>query len=386
MSVTLQITGGLVLLSDNPIQVVLTCTVPHPNQRLALKITCPELIGSPFIEEIAPQNNHSVFDISGFFSQPIEPEFHFPVTGVVSGHSSLVFNASLDVGEIYTDDAGDRIVTWENSSSGNQIRVIKGKLRPHELGILNDQGKSFASEYINGGKFLTNIADDSVVGPAQIVKLWYLSRWTDDHQAVLKTRVFTSLKSAYLPISQELVLYSITGLVELSLNPVFQGFQPDPGELIEGFEVWLEDANGEISQRLRLVVDNNFYEQEFLLLYQNNFKAIESFRLTGQYSENLSTESEPAVRALPALTGSKTAGMILLSSSGKRSWTINTGYKSMKEMKMIRDVLESRYTWLIDPDNANQLLPVVIDSGEFELFTSEADIPNLSLTIREAYL
>jgi hypothetical protein len=78
--------------------------------------------------------------------------------------------------------------------------------------------------------------------------------------------------------------------------------------------------------------------------------------------------------------------MILLSSSGKRSWTINTGYKSMKEMKMIRDVLESRYTWLIDPDNANQLLPVVIDSGEFELFTSEADIPNLSLTIREAYL
>jgi len=54
-------------------------------------------------------------------------------------------------------------------------------------------------------------------------------------------------------------------------------------------------------------------------------------------------------------------------------------------MKMIRDVLESKNTWLINPDNKNQLIPVVIESGDFELYNSNSDLPNLTLTILEAY-
>jgi hypothetical protein len=391
MNVSHTITGGLVHLSDNPIQVVLSCAGSLPNHRLALKISCPELVGSPFIEEIAPRNGVSIFEIQGYFGQPMKPEFHFPVTGVASAHGSLVFNATIDTGEVFTDENGDRVESWNNISTNHQIRVIKGKLRPNVLGILNDQGKSFASEYIEGGKFLTNIRNNSVVSPNQIVKLWYLSRWNQTHTATLRIEVENT--SDFLPIfsyQQEVVLYTETGLLELSINHRLLGFNIPPtfppGTLATAFTVWLEDSVGDISERLRFVIDNKFYENEFFLFYQNPFHVIESYWLTGEHSENLKTENEIAVRELPALTGSKTAGIIVLSASGTRSWSINTGYKSQEEIAMIRDVLESRNTWLINQEDLNGLVPVVVEAGDFELYKSDWDIPNLSLTIREACL
>ena len=72
--VTHTISGGLVHLSGNPIQITITANpdldldLGKTNRKLCLKVSCDKLMGSPFVEEIAPSFNgfgfDSVFDIS----------------------------------------------------------------------------------------------------------------------------------------------------------------------------------------------------------------------------------------------------------------------------------------------------------------------------------
>jgi len=82
MSVTHTITGSN-FLTGNPIQITITASDTRTNHKLALKVTCKsmgniELQGSPYIEEIAPNNLVSVFEISGLVDFPAEYKFSYP--------------------------------------------------------------------------------------------------------------------------------------------------------------------------------------------------------------------------------------------------------------------------------------------------------------------
>jgi len=299
--VTHSITGGLVHLSGNPIQIILTADAVKANHKLAVKVTCDALVGSPFVEEIAPNRPslQAEFDISGFIDQPVAHNFDFPATGVANPHDLLAFHVTLNIGEVWTDLNGDRQVEWIGISANNQIRVIKGKLRPYELGLLNDAGKSFFSQYINGGKFLTHLPNYQKVAPHQIPLLWYLSRWTENHAVTANLKVETDNKVGHIPLTQDFTLWKITGLVDFAVQPAHWGFQTDPGEQIQSYEFWLSDANGDISEHRTFLVDNQYYEKSFLFYYVNALSGIDCIWLTGPYSEGLKTESETAYRTVP---------------------------------------------------------------------------------------
>ena len=392
--VTHSITGGLVHLSGNPIQIKLSSPISLDNlgklnRKLCIKVSCDALLGSPFVEEIAPIINgfslDSLFDISGFIDQPVSYDFDFPAIGVVTAHPKLAFTVTIDIGEVWTDLAGDRQVQWNNLASNNTLTVIKGKLRPYELGILNDSGKSFASEYIEGGKFLTHLPNLQVVSPTQIVKLWYLSRWNNIHNAQWNLSIATDLKVAHLPKSGECILNPISGLLEFSVNPAFIGFNIGPGENIVSYTFWLSDLDGYISERRTYIVDNNYYEKAFSFIYVNPLSGVDSIWLTGQYSEGLKTESEVAYRTVPVLSGSKVASQIAISSGSQRTWELNTGPKSQTEILALRDFLSAKQCWMVDPADSQKLIPVNIEPGDHKLFDSTEDIQNLDLKILEAH-
>lgn len=385
MSVSHFITGGLVHLSGNPIQVTLTAGFARNKHRLALKITCDHLLGSPFVDEIAPKNLVSVFDISGYVDQPVSYSFDYPATGVINPHDLLAFRVSLDIGEVWTDGNGDRQEQWMNLSENHQIRVIKGKLRPYELGILNDSGKNFYTEYINGGKFLSHLPDFQKVGPDQIPLLWYLSRWPGNHQATAHLTINTNLGQPKLTISRELVFYDITGLVDFAVQPRHWGFQAEAGEQVLSYEFWLSDSEGDISERRSFVVDNSYYEKSFLFYYVNPLSGVDCIRLTGQYSEGLKTESGIAYRPVPVLSGSRVAGQTTISGTSQRSWELNTGSRSKAEILALRDFLTARQCWMADPGNAEKLIPVTIETGDHRLFDSGEDIQHLDIKILEAH-
>ena len=388
MSVTHTITGGLVHLSGNPIYITLAASAEKFNHRLALKVSRTtllgvELPGSPSVEEIAPKNLIAVFDISGLVDYPGQYKFDYPAIGVASPYDLMACRVTLDIGEVWTDTAGNRQLLWENISSNHQLRVMKGKLRQYELSVLNEASKSFASEYINGGKFLTHLPDFQKVGPHHIPRLWYLSRWTSNHAYTAHLRVTTADGEEHAEITQDFVFWDITGLVDFAFQPWFWGF--NAAATIGKYEFWLTDSAGDISERRTYVVDNGYYEESFTLYYVNPFSGIDMIWLTGQHSAGIKIGSETAFRPVPAGSGTKVASLKTISSSSQRTWEINTGVKTRAEMDALRDFLESKECWLVDPVNENRLIPVVVENGDKTLYDSAEDIHHLTVKIQEAH-
>jgi len=384
MSVSHSITGGLVHLSGNPIEIILTASAALTNHRTAVKVKCDDLLSPEQIDEREPIALISKHNIQGLVDEPLPIDFHFPVTGVASAHAALVLNVALEIGEVWDDTSGERQESF--SAISDVIRVIDGKLLPHELAVLNESAKSFASEYIDGGKFLTNQPNNMSVAPSQFVKLWYLSRWTGAHAATLYTKVTTSNKVGHIPISQAITLYPETGLLELSLNPIFQGFTLGTGLTIEKFEVWLEDGADEISERRTFLVDNKHYESQIFAYYRNKFSAVDSIWFKGQHQEGIKTEVETAYISIPVGSGTKAASIKTVTSTTARSWEINTGILSRSEMLALRGFLESKERWIIDPDNSGVLIPVQLDGGDFMLYDSMSTIQNLDIKLIEAHV
>ena len=327
--------GGLVHLSGNIIQVTATTTsdmmAGKSKYKLAVKVTFAGPFGSPAPEEIAPDENlQAVFHINGMINPPDDYDFTFPAVGKFAAHPLLVRIVTIDIGEVYNDENGVRIESWRHINTNNVIRVLKGKLRPYELALLNEAGQSFASEYIDGGKFLTNLPNNQKVSDRQEMKLWYLSRWTEDHPATLHLEVKSDISGPGIPDGapveyEEDVILIPSGSFEFTINPYFFGFNIPPGvnmpfdtKALE-YTFWLTHLDGEnivdISERRRFVVDNTYHEKEFVFYYVNPKSGVDCIRLTGEYVEKLPTESEQAYKPIPVGSGTKVASLVTTSAS-----------------------------------------------------------------------
>ncbi len=346
-------------------------------------------MGSPYVEEIAPLNLVSKFDISGFVDQPVQYSFDYPGNGKVSNHAALAFAVTIDIGEVWTDENGDRQEAWYGNS---QLRITKGKLRPYELALLNEEGKSFASEFIEGGKFLTHLADNQVVGPYQEMKLWYLSRWNTAHAATLNCTIISD--GYFAATITENFNLTASGLFEFTVCPGIYGFfgmTYDPHASIQlkpvKYIFWISDASGDISERRTFIVDNNYYEKAFIFYYVNPLSGVDCIRLTGEYTEGLKTKSETAYKPVPVGSGTKVAGMKTISSGDQRTYELNTGIKTRAEILALRDFLTAKERWMVDPDRLtySRLIPVYIEGGDFELYNSMEDLQSLEITILEAH-
>ena len=385
MSVSHVTTGGLVHLSGNPIQITLTGSGALDNYKLALRINCAALMGAPFVEEIAPgENMKSVFDISGFVDQPAIYSFVYPFVGGANPHDALATDITFDIGEVWTDAQGERQTSW-TTPAANQLKIIKGKLRPYELGILNDSGKSFYSEYIMGGKFLTHQPNFIKVKPNHIPMLWYLSRWTTDHPITTHLLVKTNDGVTNPEIINQHTLWEITGLMEFAVNPVFWGFNQAINTLIESYEFWISDSAGDVSEHRTFLVDNAWYENSFFFYYVNPLSGIDCIWLTGQHTEGIKTESEISYRTIPVLSGSKTASQTVISSSSQRTWEINSGPVNISQARAMRDFLSSKQCWLVDPADETKLIPVNVEPGDNTIFDSKEFIQSLEIKISEAH-
>jgi len=274
----------------------------------------------------------------------------------------------------------------------NSIRVLKGKLRSYELALLNEIGKNFNSEYINKGKFLTHLPNPQKVSPTQIVKLWYLSRFPNYVEAEWHCNVnqmtnygphtFSSLKG-------DIMLDPNSGLLEFNVNPKFMGHKASvTAEYpIFWYSFWLtrKSDNSVISEVRTFEVDNDYYETSFTFLYVNPLSGIDCMRLTGEHTQNLNASAETVFIPVPVGSGTKTASQKTVSVTGQQSWEINTGHKTRSEMIALRDFLESKDCWIVDPDNSSRLIPVLIEKDNFKLYDSSDDIQSLNLKILEAH-
>lgn len=114
MAVTLsEIAINSTHLSGNPIMVKATTSgIPAGAEeyKILLKIVSADnvLVGSPFIDSIAPDaNGVAWFDISGYVHQPIPIDFKFPLSGRFNAYQDASYDIWLYPGESYIDSNGD---------------------------------------------------------------------------------------------------------------------------------------------------------------------------------------------------------------------------------------------------------------------------------------
>ena len=393
MSVAYSITGGLTHLSGNPIQIILTASATRENHKLLLRVTVKdtrgnELFGSPFPEEFTPKSDLTAeADISGLVNYAVDYGFRFPIQGGCDPHDSLAVRATFEVGESWTDANGD--YQEEYTPAAETLTVLKGKLRKHELAILNEANKSFNSEYIEGGKFLTHQPDYQKVSPTQICMLWYQGKWTDEHEFYMNLTIKTD-KGRSIHKSFKNTYYAVTALLEFEFSRFNQDFWEEFmwGENHIEYDFWLSDnsdGTGEVSEHRHYVIDYTYYEQSVNVYAVNPLSGIDMHWFTGHSEQGLNSESETAVRPVPVGAGTQKPSIITTSSSGKRTWQINVGYKELKaQMLALTDLIFSKDIWIVDTE-ANKLIPVKIEAGDFTLYKSIESLQEITLKFYEAH-
>lgn len=388
-NVTMQIPGGEVFLSGNPIRVILTAGVLLTHHKLCLKIRCSSIMGLEAVEKIAPGiNRQAVFDISGLLDQPVNYSFDYPATASYKSWENYLFDVTLDIGEEYVDVKGNRVVRWMNLTTGNTLRVSKGKLEAYDLALLNDSSESFYSHFVQGGRFLTNLSDNQLVWAYQEFKLWFISPFTTSQSVFMYMQVYHTYGPAIIlniPITMP-----GSALMEFTVNPYFMGYIPNMQSIgMNSFTFTLRNSSGvDISEKRTFKLDNRYFEKHFILYYTNPLSGVDCIRLTGAYRQSLTTEMDNTYRPMPQGAGSRTASLTSVFNRRQRSWEINTGIKTPEEMVTIKDLLNARECWLVDPDRVwpdRKLIPVYLEAGDYTLYDSLEYVQHLDLKIFEAH-
>lgn len=383
MAVSLSITGGgTVFLAGNPIQLVVTATASRSNHKLAVKVKCAGLLSPEQIEEIEPENLVAKFPINGLVDEPVEFTYQYPPVGGANPYDVLARNIELEIGEVWDDANGDRQEAW--TAVPSSIRVIEGLLSDHELQFLNQQNKSFYSEYIQGGKFLTHLPVTLIVSPRQKPVLWYLSKFTENHPAIKNLRITTNQR--VYDYAAEVTFWSITGLVEFPIHYQYTDFTLAEGEIILSYEFWISDTSGNISEHRYFIVDNNHHEQNIFLHYKNRFSVIENIWAHGEIKQLQKTDLTTSIVPVPVGAGTMTGSVRTVSRTGNRMFTINMGYKSKAERLALRGFIESTERWIADPENSDVLIPVYLEGGEFLLDDTFEDLVEVEFTLHESHL
>lgn len=420
MSVSINIAGGTVHLSGNPIKVTLTASEAKTNHKLLLKVQFDEQFGGPQTDAIIPVNLVSEFDISGLVDNPVEYIFSYPDYDRIKAHTALAFLVTLTPGESWTDENGD--MQEEFSENTSQIRVIKGKLSSYQLASYNDDETSFFEQFIGNGvfqvpdpippgswdpeaavdsdvffpasggmKFLTFMSLFQNVRDDQSLKLYLLSPWAENKEITAHFNMKIAGDEITIE-NRDVFTFIADGLYEFSFS--VKEFYTQGFEKIEYCDFFLSLATGEpegrpsriaITEKRRFIVDYSYYENPYFFFYLNPLSGIDSIFLSGAFSEKLKTESETSYKPLLPGAGTQQASMITTNSSQQRVWEINTGIKSRDEMLAMRWFLSAKERWMVNPDDSQKLIPVYIEGGETLLDETDWDDKNIELKILEAH-
>jgi len=388
MALTVTILNGTFHLTGNPIHVEVTGATGAPgarNYKALCKVISVDnvLIGGPFIDAKTPDNTgKAVFDISGYCDQPVEKTFEFPLSGGLNPYTNDTIEITVTPGQSYIDEDGDLVEEWGSASESNF--VIKGGLGPRELGKFNDQNSSFYAYYVSGGRFLTRLPSPMVVAPWQPVKLWLLCKDSADHSVRIKgyyedgsNYTKSNTHTFYKDIMHE-INFLPYHMDSTNLPPVKGGVK------MLYYEAWIEG----LTSKFVFTLDHNYHEQCNYLMAVNSLGGIDCIWLSGEVVKGFKTSSSEAVRQFPSNGKVKTRTIIIAGKTWRRTWKINSGWKTKEEIEAIKELFSSDHVWLIENGNGYNLgdvFPVVIENSSGEPYDSNDTLHSVQIEMSEAH-
>lgn len=388
MALTLTINGDF-HLSGNPVYVEVSgaaAPAGSSEYRVLLKITSVDgdLIGAPFVDAIAPDSDgKALFEISGYVNQPALRTFEWPLAGGINPYGDMLFDIKLTPGELYIDSQGDLQEIWGSESDSKF--VINGALEPSVLASFNAEGTSFYHQYVVPVRFLTLQPDFQVVSPFQPVKYWVLA--PEQQTVEYRTKAYYDDGSTYEDSKPGHVLYKFI-IHEINAFPPHNHSVNMPmvkasGAKMTHYESWLVGK----TQKRTCVVDHSFYEHNNYLFFVNRLGGIDVVWLHGGAQTGHKTTQVQARK--PILKGaSRFDRSVVTSRQTRRTFSINSGFKSKAEMAALIGLMQSDQVWLLyggHPLSQARLYPVTIENSEDILVHWNEDLESIDIEMTEAY-
>jgi hypothetical protein len=399
MAITATIIGGPVQLTGNPVWI--HCTggaAPQGSSeyKILLKIISVDnqLIGAPFIDAIAPdENDQAWFDISGYLDQPVKAQFQYPESGVMVAYPTQAFNIQVVAGESFIDENGDLQEDWEDTS--DEFQLLKGGVSQRQISMWETDGTNFYNVYLTGRKWLTTRPQVDFVHPSQPVKLWFMPIATV--QAVLT--VVSEFDDGSSHTFSKSVELTANTLCEFNCNPYHHGVLIEQEDKrVTHYDVTLVMADNTLSDVRRFTIDWRYTDRPFYLLFANSIGGIDDVLLSGYAQEKFDAQGDTVLK--PALRGDTVYDptLVVPNRSGRNAFSISTGFKTASQMRHLRDLLVSRQVWLlyphpgellpdwsIRPVSSSIVIPVVIDNTEDTLVDHMEDLYSLTIEMTEAH-
>jgi hypothetical protein len=390
MAITVNIPGGSVQLTGNPVEIECSGAVTPDNSseyQILLKVISEDekLYGAPFTDAKAPTDGEVTFDISGYVDQPVSAKFQWPVTAGMVSYATQAFNVQVQAGEFWIDENGDDQESWGEVSS--IIQMLKGGTNPRQISVMNDAGTSFYKMYIEGDKFLTARPQGDQVHPDQYIKLWYMV-------AEAKATVTYNVKAVFDDGSDETYTsdsftMGVDYLYEFNCNPTLYGIDIEPDDkTAEYFLFWLDFGSSVTSQIRSFYFDWRPCERPIFTFFKNSLGGIDDVYFSGYISDEFETDGD--ISEYPYQTSNTVYDPTLVPSgkTGQNKWTFNTGWKTLTTMQYLRDFMLATQVWYLY-SNLGQttfsIIPIIVSSADQTLIDRKENIFSLEIEVVEAH-
>ena len=388
MALSLSVPAGSFHLSGNPLWVKIEGASPpagSTSYKVLLRIISVDgdLAGAPFVDGKAPAAGTAWFNVSGYVDQPLEKRFEWPLFGGFNPYGEDTRVVTFQAGQTYVDENDNLVESWEVASDG--YFVVKGGVGPRVMGQYNDSGSSFYSDFVQGGKFLTWMPLSQVVHPWQPVKLWLLA--AQGVNAALHIKAFYQDGSTGEWVNSHDLYKDI--MHEINCLPYHSGWDTMPpvkpdGTRMTRFEVWIEG----VTEKRTFVLDHAWHEQCNFLFALNSLGGVDVIWLSGEVVMGFDTRSVEATRQFSRTGSRKERTVVVASRTGRRTWKINSGWKSAAEMLALMDCLLTKQAWLLADAadyNTGTLYPVNIANTSSRLVDTSADLQSVEIELVEGH-
>ena len=332
------------------------------------------------VDAIEPDaDKKAVFDLRNRVSMPVDYEFAWPLTGAVFiKRQQLAKKISIDIGESFIGAGGGKVVNWAGLSGPEvEILILKGAITKHEQAKYNETAKTFYEEYIQSGRFLTNLPANIRIAPGQPVKLWFITKELEQQLVKLKVD-YTLLDETEDSLEVDGTI-DPDAMYEICADPGSLGLD---ASLVKSYSVAIEKDALPVSESKTFTIDHGHFENNTYLFYSNRVGGINSLWLHGNYKRFFPTSSETSNRNTQITDTQKAPSVEVDYKAGYRKWEISAGYRDIAEQLALQEFLESTKIWLVD---GNDIIPVMLEDGDNQLFDTLEDVQSIDLVLREAH-
>lgn len=391
MGFTVSLPGGAIQLSGNDINVVASSTTTGKlNHHLLFHLISTDnaIPYGPWTESVpvTPIQNGTTATLD--IHSLVDAEFRYNFSRVLNSSASKVYprnqlaaNFTIEIGETYIDENGDRFETDFDDPgaviASTTLTVIKGGLSTAEYCILNEQGKSFYTNYIQKPRFLTRLPREVTLSRNSWLKLWFIKEF----QGTMEIKMYIHYKgSSETDIKTYTQVYNAGYLYELNTNlDVWGTLLGTPSDYIIEIPLGNDELGAPVYNRFRINLDYDYNETVNDFYYVGSLGAVDLLHCTGELIAIPETAGETFVRRLPTSPSSLDATITQDRKKITRRWRCNTGNKlTIAQRDCLLEFLSTPYKWWITdkfgsiPGMAT-MIPIIVKPGSFQLDDSTGD-------------